>query len=136
VWKADRARIRALLIEQGFTRWKNDFPNETGRMVKSGQEFEFYLLRKNSKGEIVVGGRWADWPFPHGSFGTRWGELEGVKCPVMSLEAQLSSKVEWPKQPYGTPLREKDLRDITLLRKLSGSRESHTAKRKPESFEN
>jgi hypothetical protein len=65
---------------------------ETGRLTKGGQAFEFYLLRRDAAEQVVVGGRWADWPFPAGSFGGRTGRLGGVTSPVMNAEGRLDAK--------------------------------------------
>ncbi|MBI2171063.1 MAG: nucleotidyltransferase family protein [Chloroflexi bacterium] len=115
VWLDDWPQVEALLLAQGFTPRDNAFPDETARLLKEGCPFEFYLLQRDATGWIVVGGRWSDWPFPEGSFGTQTASLGGHECPVLSPEGQLDSKERWPHHPYGGPLRDKDIHDIAIL---------------------
>jgi hypothetical protein len=117
IWKDDWQRVEDLLLKHAFDRQNSDFPEESGRILKVECEIEFYLLQKTSNGEIIIGGRWADWPFPEGSFRTTVGLIGGVVCPVMSLQGQLDSKEQWARQSHGAPLRDKDIVDIELLRK-------------------
>jgi Aminoglycoside-2''-adenylyltransferase len=116
IWKDDWPRVADLLLKNGFDRQKNEFPEETARLLNVECETEFYLLQRTSDGEIIIGGRWADWPFADGSFGKTIGFIDGVKCPVMSLQGQLDSKEQWARQKHSSPPREKDLADIALLR--------------------
>jgi hypothetical protein len=117
IWKDDWLRAEDLLLNNGFARRENNFPEETGKILKMECEIEFYLLRKTIGGEIIIGGRWADWPFAEGSFGNTLGLLEGFECPIISLQGQIDSKEQWAKQKHGGPLRDKDIADIELLTK-------------------
>ena len=117
IWKDDWRRVGDLLLKNSFDRQNNDFPEESRRVLKVECEIEFYLLQKTSNGEIIIGGRWVDWPFPKGSFGRTVGMIEGVTCPIMSLQGQLDSKEQWARQKHGGPLRDKDIADIELLKK-------------------
>jgi hypothetical protein len=117
IWHHDWPPVEALLVANGFTPRANAFPEETGRLTMDGQAFEFYLLRRDAAGQVVVGGRWTDWPFPAGAFGDRTARLAGVTCPVMSAEGQLDSKERWPQHRWGSPLRAKDVADIARLRR-------------------
>jgi hypothetical protein len=65
-------------------------------------------------------GRWSDWSFPVGSFGEDTGQLADVRVPVMSAAGMLAMKQQYPTLRNGKPLREKDVRDITLLTELAG----------------
>jgi hypothetical protein len=120
IWYCDWSRVEALLVAQGFSPAAHAFPEETGRLTRGEHALEFYLLRRDAAGQVVVGGRWADWPFPVGSFGDRTGWLGGVTCPVVSPEAQLDSKERWPEHRWGSPLRAKDVADIERLRRYLG----------------
>jgi hypothetical protein len=117
IWKYDWQRVEDLLLESGFERSSNKFPDESGMLVKMECEIEFYLLQKTAHNRIIVGGRWADWLFPHGSFGSTVGEVEGVICPIMSLQGQLDSKAQWARQEHGARLRDRDVADMELLTK-------------------
>jgi hypothetical protein len=48
IWKNDWRRVEALLLAHEFTLRANEFPEETGRLVHKGTNFEFYLLQKNA----------------------------------------------------------------------------------------
>ncbi|MSQ15865.1 MAG: hypothetical protein EXR50_08390 [Dehalococcoidia bacterium] len=87
---------------------ENGFPDETSRPMKCGRKLEFYLLQRDSEDQIVVGGRWYDWPFPPGSFGATAASLDVVECPIISPEGLLDSKERWPEQRFGSPLLDKD----------------------------
>jgi len=115
IWKDDWRRVEALLLAHEFTLRANEFPDETGRLVHKETRFEFYLLQKNAVGDIFVGGRWTDWPFPDDCWNAT-GCLQGLLVPVMSPKNLLDGKQRWPDQEHGSPLREKDQQDIDILR--------------------
>jgi Aminoglycoside-2''-adenylyltransferase len=115
IWKDDWLRVEALLLAHDFAPRANKFPDETGRLVHKGTHFEFYLLQKNTAGDIFVGGRWTDWPFPDQCWSAT-GCLQGLHVPVMSPNNLLDGKRRWPDQEHGSPLREKDQQDIDILR--------------------
>jgi hypothetical protein len=117
IWKYDWQRVEGLLLENGFERRSNNFPEESGMLLKVECEIEFYLLQKTAHKGIIVGGRWGDWLFPDGSFGRTVGVIEGVLCPIMSLQGQLNSKAQWARQKHGAPPRHRDVADIKLLRR-------------------
>jgi hypothetical protein len=114
IWMEDWQRVVPLLLAQEFAPRTNKFPDETGRFVRKGTHFEFYLLQKNTAGDIYVGGRWTDWPFPDKCWGST-GCLQGLHVPVMSPKNLLDGKQRWADQEYGAPLREKDQHDINIL---------------------
>lgn len=118
LWLKDWPQAETLLLKQGFQRSTNEFPDETARLVRHGQKLEIWLLRRDESGRAIVGGRWADWPFPIDSFGSQIGRLQGMALPVMSAEGQLDAKEGWPRHRFGAPLRDKDAQDIALLRQL------------------
>ena len=97
IWKDDWRRVEALLRAHEFTLRANEFPDETGRLVHKGTRFEFYLLQKNAVGDIFVGGRWTDWPFPDDCWNAT-GCLQGLVVPVMSPKNLLDGKQRWPKR--------------------------------------
>ena len=115
IWKDDWERVEALLLAHEFTLRANEFPEETGRLVHKGTNFEFYLLQRNAAKDIFVGGRWADWSFPDDCW-NQTGCLEGLLVPVMSPKNLLDGKQRWPDQEQGSPLRKKDQQDIDILR--------------------
>ena len=115
IWKDDWRRVEALLLAHEFTLRANEFPDETGRLVHKGTHFEFYLLQKNAAGDIVVGGRWTDWPFLDDCWNAT-GCLQGLLVQVMSPKNLLDGKQRWPEQEHGSSLRKKDQQDIDILR--------------------
>ena len=115
IWKDDWQRVDPLLLAHEFAPRTNKFPDETGRLVHKGTHFEFYLLQKNTAGDIYVDGRWTDWPFPDKCWSAT-GCLQGLLVPVMSPKNLLDGKQRWPDQELGSPLREKDQHDINILR--------------------
>jgi hypothetical protein len=115
IWKDDWERVEALILAHKFTLREIEFPEETGRLVHKGTNFEFYLLQKNAARDIFVGGRWADWPFPDDCWNAT-GCLQGLLVPVMSPKNLIDGKQRCPDQEHGSPLRKKDQQEIDILR--------------------
>jgi hypothetical protein len=56
--------------------------------------------------------------FPAGSFNAQPGHLGELLVPTMSVEGMLAMKEQYALLRNGRPLREKDIRDMALLRQL------------------
>jgi Aminoglycoside-2''-adenylyltransferase len=125
VWIDDWPQIEAVLVNAGLSPKPPDLPAEARRFLGGPTDLEFWMLTYDEQGRTVVGGRWADWPFPDDAFSAPESRLEGVTCPVLSTEALLESKAEFPKQRYGRPLRERDAADIDLLRDHIARQDQH-----------
>jgi hypothetical protein len=119
VWKSDAGSVRAALERRGFFAPPGGlYPEEAMTFLKDRYEVGFWYLVRDDAGRIVTPGRWADWPWIAGAFDAPPGTLDGVTAPVISVEALLDMKENFSKHPHGAPPREKDLRDIALLRHL------------------
>ena len=88
-------------------------------------EFERGLVRFSSAfftiapdGYASPAGRWSDWRFPPGSFAEDAAPLGGRLVPVMGVVGLLTMKEQFPTLRNGRPFREKDKRDILVLREL------------------
>jgi len=68
IWKDDWERAEALLLAHDFTLRANEFPEETGRLVHKGTNFEFYLLQKNAArlSSLAVAGQIGHFPMTAG----------------------------------------------------------------------
>jgi hypothetical protein len=62
--------------------------------------------------------------FPAGSLDAPPGHLDELIVPVMSIDGMLTIKEQHPTLRNGRPLREKDVRDLELLRELANRMES------------
>lgn len=118
LWQTDVQRVSRLLVAAGYTAHASTFPDESLKFTKLGERITFCLLAYNGRGQIVTPGRYADWPWPKGSFGQRTAELLDVSCPVISLEGLLDAKQGMAVHPYGAPLGDKDRADIAHLQRL------------------
>jgi hypothetical protein len=115
VWADDWPAIESLLVAQGLSPKPPDRPSEARRMLGGPTDLEFWMLTLDDQGRTIVGGRWSDWPFREGAFDAPEAELAGITCPVLSAEALIESKAEYPKQRHGSTLRKRDETDIRLL---------------------
>ena len=52
------------------------------------------------------------------------GLLDGIPVPTMSVAAMLAMKEQYPALSNGRPWREKDIRDMALLRRRPGKKTS------------
>jgi hypothetical protein len=116
VWVADWPRLETLLAGIRFAPKEQPFTVETQRLAGAPSDLEFWMLTTDVQGRVLVGGRWADWPFPDDVFAAPMGRLAEIECPVLSPHALLGSKADYPKHRFGAPLRPKDAQDIDALR--------------------
>jgi hypothetical protein len=119
VWAADAPGFVDLLARHGYEEGGGPPPEMQRNLAKNGEELHMTLLERNDLGVVTAGGRWADKPWPEGMLDGPVCELGGVRCRVISPEAQLWAKVEVPKA-LGHPQREHDPQDIELLRRALG----------------
>ena len=123
VWKHDADRARAALAAHGYTLVPGLYPDEARPFLKDGQEIGLWFVVTDDAGRMVTPGRWADWPWPEGSFDAPRQRIGGVEASVMSLEGLLDMKVGFGHHPHGAPPREKDLADIEQLKSLIARRD-------------
>jgi hypothetical protein len=92
IWEHDEPRTSAIMTEAGYEVVDHPHPEEATIWRKHGQIVELYFNRRNERGEIVGGGRWSEWATPEGSLGGDMRTIEGVTCPVVSLECIIHTK--------------------------------------------
>ena len=94
-------------------------PIEESREFRRGEvTVSSAFFDRNDDGTFGVLGRWSDWVFPSGSFGDSRGVLGDLEVPTMSVEGMLAMKQQYAGLRNGAPLREKDVRDINVLKSL------------------
>ena len=114
--EADAAR--SVLLQRGFLAPPPLHPDEGQPYLRQGQEVGVWFLTPDADGNPVTPGRWADWPWPAGSFEAPPGRLGDLSLPVMSVAGLLDMKRGFARHPHGAPLRPKDEADVELLRRL------------------
>jgi hypothetical protein len=117
-WKHDAATVRLALENAGFLHPAGLYPDECQSFLKAGQEIGIWFIERNERGEITTPGRWADWPWFAGAFDDPPLEREGIVARAMSVDGLLDIKTRFAEHPHGAPLRQKDIDDIKLLRRL------------------
>lgn len=119
VRRSDAARSKAALVDAGSTALTTQPPEEACEFVWDDVSFSTAYFDRRAGGTFAQPrGRWSDWEFPADSFGTDTGLLGGVPVPVMSVAGMLAMKEQFPALRNGRPWRDKDIRDIAVLRCL------------------
>jgi len=119
IWEHDGPRAGTIVDAAGYTLVDHPHSAEASIWSKDGQIVELYFLAVNQQGEIVGRGRWNNWPLPEHSLESETRVLEEVRCPVVSIECILSTKLEYQERT-GIPLREKDQADVMALCRAAG----------------
>jgi hypothetical protein len=114
IWQRDAARAGGLMNAAGYERVDHPHPEEALIWRKHGQIVELYFTVVNAQGQIVVQGRWNNWPLPEDALGNEIRMVEEVECPVVSLECIRATKQGYERYS-GFPPREKDRDDLTTL---------------------
>lgn len=115
IWEHDGPRAAAPMRAAGYELVDHPHPEEASIWRKHGEIVELYFMVLDARGDTVGRGRWAEWPIPADSLGTESKDLNGVQCPVVSIECILAIKEGYARYT-GIPLREKDQVDIIALR--------------------
>jgi hypothetical protein len=118
VWAEAAERVRAALTAAGYLAPPGLHPEEGQPFLRDGQEVGVWYVVRDASGQIVTPGRWADWPWPAGSFDAPPGHIENLELPAMSVEGLLDMKLGFARHPHGAPQRPRDAADIELLRRL------------------
>jgi hypothetical protein len=126
IWQHHAERARAALVGAGFAAPSGLHPDEGQPFLKDGVEIGAWYLVRDAGGAVHTPGRWADWNWATGAFGgprlaVTWAGRH-VEARVMSMPGLLDMKERFPSHPHGAPLREKDVADIALLRRLLQAR--------------
>jgi hypothetical protein len=109
---------KTALVARGFLGPPGLHPDEGQPFLKDGVEAGMWFLERRDDGSGAVPGRWADWPFPAGSFDGAPRRIGDVEAPVTSIEGLLDMKENFASHPHGAPPRDKDFSDIAFLRKM------------------
>ncbi len=123
IWKHDVDRARDALSARGYFAPPGLYPEEAQSFLKEGQEIGLWFVVTDDAGRMATPGRWADWPWPEGSFDAPRQRIGDLEAPVMSLEGLLDMKAGFAQHPHGAPPREKDLADIEQLKSLISRRD-------------
>lgn len=117
IWESDAARSERILSGAGFQLVTHPHPEEALVWRKDEQVVELYFNTVSESGEIVGRGRWADWAVPDNALGDEIRELEGVRCPIVSIECIQHVKSVY-EQRTGTPPRDRDIADMAVLSRM------------------
>jgi hypothetical protein len=117
-------RSKAALVGAGATVLETQPPVEACEYTLDDVPFSTaYFDRRRDGAFDQPLGRWSDWLFPPGSFGEEPGMLDGTPVLTMSVPGMLAMKEQYSHLRNGSPLRQKDIADIGVLRALaSGER--------------
>ena len=120
IWVADgdADRTRDAIVGAGFTYAPNDYPEESYEYLREGIKSSSAFFLRNEDGSFSSRGRFSDWRFPPSSFTSPPGRLGDVAVPTMSVEGMIAMKEQYATLRNGKPLRDKDIRDLVLLRSL------------------
>jgi lincosamide nucleotidyltransferase A/C/D/E len=116
--RGDAGRSKLVLVGAGATALMTQPPEEACEFLWDGVLFSTAYFDRRPDGAFTQEGRWSDWVFPAGSFGDDAGILDGAPVPAMSVEGMLAMKEQYPGLRCGCPWRQKDIRDIKILREL------------------
>ena len=108
----------AALVAAGFVALETQPIEESREFTRQGEVLSSAFFDAHPDGTFRPQGRWSDWIFPAGSFDAQSGRLGGLQVPTMSVEGMLAMKVQYAALRNGKSLREKDARDLALLRQL------------------
>ncbi|MFC3501129.1 nucleotidyltransferase domain-containing protein [Micromonospora krabiensis] len=116
-WRADRARLAALLADRG---WRPDprMPVETQLdVLREDVEMSFAYLGRDAAGRVTVsGGAWEGTLLPVGLLDGPAGRIGALVAPVITVAAQIEFKEMYPIWMPGRPRRPKDADDLARLR--------------------
>lgn len=118
IFTHDRHVAQNSVAASGFVRLITAFPDEHRHFSKDGERLSLTFVEYDESGRLVTPGRWSDWPYTPDALEGPTCELGGVKCAVLSVDAQLETKLNFSSHRSGAPLRPKDLLDIQRLKAL------------------
>lgn len=115
--RADDAGVLAEgLLRLGYRPVPGPPPELQLDFAKDGLESSFTLLARDASGRpVVAGGPWAGAPWPAGMLDGGFGRIGTLRCPVVSVRAQIEIKRMTPVWDPARPRRSKDAADIALL---------------------
>jgi lincosamide nucleotidyltransferase A/C/D/E len=120
--RSDGERTRIALEAAGFVALDTQPVQESREFVKDGVVCSSAFFDRATDGTYRTQGRWSDWVFPPDAFprsSKAAGRLGNATVPAMSVSGMLAMKTQFAGLRNGRPLREKDARDIRILRDLA-----------------
>jgi len=120
--RTEAPEVQRLLVGAGATLQDTQPPEESAEYTWDGTWFSTAYFDSRPDGTSTTAGRWDDWVFPVGSFPDDPVQLEGRPVLAMSVPGMLAMKEQYPQLRNGSPLRDKDLRDVAVLRSMLGGR--------------
>ena len=118
VHRSQAALVRNVLGCHGFEALDTQPDEESIEFERGLVRFSSAFFTIAPDGYASPAGRWSDWRFPPGSFAEDAAPLGGRLVPVMGVVGLLTMKEQFPTLRNGRSLREKDERDILVLREL------------------
>ena len=118
VAQTDGNSTRDALVASGFTALDTQPPEEAREFTHHDVILSSAFFDPCPDHTFRPRGRWSDWVFPAGSFDGSPGRLGDLVVPAMSVDGMLAMKEQYPLLRNGRPIREKDVRDVALLRQL------------------
>lgn len=113
-------RSKTLLLAAGATALPTQPPEESCEYAWDDVSFSTAYFDRQSDGSFSQPlGRFSDWLFPPGSFGTDSVTLDGMPVLAMSVSGMLAMKEQFPSLRNGRPWRPKDITDMEILRQLA-----------------
>jgi hypothetical protein len=113
-------RSKAALVGAGATALTTQPPAESCEFTWDDVPFSTAYFDRQPDGSFSQPrGRFSDWLFPPGSFGDELVTLDGTPVLAMSVSGMLAMKEQFPHLRNGRPWRQKDIRDIEILRGLA-----------------
>jgi Aminoglycoside-2''-adenylyltransferase len=125
--RANAERSKAVLVGAGATALTTQPPEEACEFSWDGVDLSTAYFDRRPDGSFSQPeGRWSDWQFPAGSFGTELGMLDGTPVLAMSVYGMLAMKEQYPRLRNGRPWRQKDIDDLEVLRRLAAEADGRT----------
>ncbi|WP_269440264.1 nucleotidyltransferase domain-containing protein [Arthrobacter sp. zg-Y750] len=117
VWQKDLPGISGLLISRDWVDLARHPLDQQRDLFRDGVELGFAPLARTDCGDVVVGGGpFMGEPWPKNMIvNSLFGELEGIRCPIISPESQIEIKRMMPVWVPGFRRRDKDILDIARL---------------------
>ncbi|MER5778260.1 aminoglycoside adenylyltransferase [Streptomyces sp. NPDC002039] len=115
-WTDDAGALAEGLLPRGHQPVPGPPPDLQLDFAKDGLDSSFTLLDRDTGGRVVVaGGPWAGAPWPEGMLDAGPGRLGGVRCAIVSPQAQIEIKRMMPIWDPSRRRRTKDVEDIARL---------------------
>lgn len=110
-----KAELLAGLMGRGFRRTGSAPEDQQADLIRGRIEHGIAWITIRDGEAFVSGGPWAAAPWPRGMLRGRTRQLDDVRAPVISAEAQIEIKQMTPTWQPHLPRRDKDHVDIALL---------------------